>query len=107
MTSESNRQGVHGVFSEGVTREMFEETAAELGLVKQSTWEAQGEGESYEQVWTTPDMTSAANYVEDTLSGMSYVHLRGADLDGLRKKIDDRLATFWPDELIGLYYEAK
>lgn len=105
MTSDASQQGVHGVFRSGVTREMFEETAAELGLVRQNTWEAEGEGGSYEQVWATPDKKRAVNYVEDPLSGMSYVHLRGADLEGLMEQFDEKLATFWPDELLDLFYQ--
>ncbi|HVF42542.1 MAG TPA: hypothetical protein VM936_06010 [Pyrinomonadaceae bacterium] len=108
MTSEANQQeSVHGVFRRGVTRDMFEETAAELGFVKHDTWEAQGEGQSYEQVWTTPDKARAVNYVEDPLSRMSYIHLRGADLDELREEFDEKLATFWPDEIIGIFYEMR
>lgn len=106
MTSESNQQSVHGVLDSGVTRELFEETAAELGLVKQNTWEAQGEKEAYEQVWTTPDKTRAINYVEDPLSRMSYVHFRGADLEELMEEFDEKLSTFWPDELVELFHEA-
>jgi hypothetical protein len=106
MTSEANnQQGVHGVFRRGVTREMFEETAAALGFVKQNTWEAQNEKEAYEQVWATPDKARAVNYVEDPLSRMSYIHLRGADLDELREEFDEKLATFWPDEMIEIFYE--
>lgn len=106
MESESNQQSVHGVLDSGVTRELFEETAAELGLVKQNTWEAEGEGGVYEQVWTTPDKTLAVNYVEDPLSGMSYAHFRGADLEELTEEFGEKLSTFWPDELVGLFYEA-
>lgn len=106
MAADSNEQGVHGVLDSGVTRELFEETAAELGLVKQETWEARGEGQAYEQVWATPDKTRAVNYVEDPLSGMSYVHFRGDDLEELMEEFGDKLSTFWPDELIGLFHEA-
>ena len=106
MESESDQQSIHGVLDSGVTRELFEETAAELGLVKHDTWEAKGEGQSYEQVWTTPDKTLAVNYVEDPLSGMSYVHFRGEDLEELTEEFGEKLSTFWPDELIGLFHEA-
>ena len=107
MPSEDDQESVHLVLRGGVTRELFEETAAELGLAKQNTWEPTGEKEAYEQVWTTPDKTRAINYVEDPFTGMSYVHFRGSDLDQLIEDFTDKLATYGPEELIERAYTTK
>ncbi|HZH92118.1 MAG TPA: hypothetical protein VEX70_16090 [Pyrinomonadaceae bacterium] len=104
MSSEDNQESVHLVLRSGVTRELFEETAAELGLTKQGTWEPKGEKEAYEQVWTTPDMMRAINYVEDPFTGMNYVHFRGSDLEELIEDFTDKLATYGPGELVERAY---
>ena len=97
--ADANDENVHRVL-DGVTREEFAEAADELGLAKHQTWEPKTEREAYEEVWTTPDKRSAVNYVEDPISGMSYVHIRGAEADRLLEGVTDKLATFWPEELV-------
>jgi hypothetical protein len=107
MPSEDNQESIHRVLRGGVTRELFEETAAELGLTKQNIWEPKGEKEAYEQVWAMPDLTRAINYVEDPHTGTSYVHFRGVDLDDLVEEFTDKLATYWPEELIERAYTTE
>lgn len=107
MPAADNQESVHLVLRSGVTRELLEETAAELGLTKQHTWEPKGEREAYEQVWTTPDRARAINYVEDPFTGMSYVHFRGLDLDDLIEEFTTKLATYWPEELIERAYTTE
>lgn len=107
MPSEDIQESVHRVLRGGVTRELFEETAAELGLVKQNTWEPKGEREAYEQVWTTPDKTRAINYVEDPFTAMRYVHFRGPELEDFIEEFTNKLATYWPDELIERAYTTE
>lgn len=107
MSSEDNQESVHRVLRGGVTRELFEETAAELGLIKQNTWEPKGGKEAYEQVWTTPDKTRAINYVEDPFTGTRYVHFRGHDLADLIEEFTKKLATYWPGELVERAYTTE
>ena len=97
--ADANDENAHRVL-DGVTREEFAEAAAELRLAKHQTWEPKTEREAYEEVWTTPDKRSAVNYVEDPISGMSYVHFRGPEAEGLLEGLSDKLATFWPEELV-------
>ena len=102
-----NEENVHLVLGTKVTRKLFQEAAAELGLSKHHAWEPKAKDEAYEEVWTTPDQTRAINYVEDPISRMSYVHFRGAGVDDLIGELMKKLSTFWPEELLEQAYDEE
>jgi hypothetical protein len=103
----ANEEEVCRVLDEGATRESLAKALGELGLVRQNVWEAAGEKEAYEEVWSTPDKTRAINYVEDPLSGMSYVCLRGANVTELTGDFLRKVSCFWPEELLEVAYDPE
>jgi|ERR1051326_8318867 hypothetical protein len=107
MSADDNQETFYRVLGRGVTRKLFAKTARGLGLSKHDTWKPTGKNEAYEEVWATPDKTSAINYVEDPVSDLSYAHFRGADADRLLTEFTRRLSTFWPEELIERAYTME
>jgi hypothetical protein len=104
MPTGANEENIYRVLDQGVTRDLFVETAEELGLIKHHTWSPTQKEEAYEEVWATPDQTRAIHYVEDPVSGMPYVCIRGTDVASLVADFTSKLSCFWPEELIERAY---
>jgi len=51
------------------------------------TQEGDGERVAFEQVWASEDQTTALNYLEDPLLGLTWLSFRGADLDVFIRRI--------------------
>ena len=103
----SKPSSIYMVLYPNVTREDFEKAAADLGFVQHETRPGDGARRAYEQVWATPDRTTAVNYLEDPLAGMNYLCLRGAHLDNFEPEFAERLDNYSPEEVLELAAGAK
>jgi hypothetical protein len=92
----STPQKIFLVLHTDITRDDFEHTAMELGFVLYDTRPGDGERHAYEQIWATPDETTAVHYLEDPLVEHNYICLRGAEAEhyatefGYKLSVEDR-----------------
>lgn len=76
-----------------VTREEFARAAEAIGFTRHEIRPADSSGRAYEEVWSTPDRITAVNYLEDPLVGVTYLMLRGHDVEHYATQFAFRIAA--------------
>jgi hypothetical protein len=74
--------------------------ATDLRLTHHETRPGDGDRLAYEQVWATADRTSAINYLEDPISGLHYLSIRGTLASRLVTKLAKRLDVYDEEDLL-------
>lgn len=92
---------------DAVSRDLFARTMSELGFSKHNVWEPAGPRGVYEEVWTNKAQTLAVHYVEDPVLSMSFIWVRGSNIDPLVSELANEISLFYPEELIERAYITK
>ena len=80
------------------TRERFAKAARELGLEPHAKHEGDNDKVAYEEIWATPDHQNAIRWVEDPISGLTFLRFQGAKR---RKMLRDlKISIRSPEEVI-------
>jgi hypothetical protein len=88
-------------------RDELGEAASSFGLTRRHVWEGDGEKKPYEEVWASADERTAVHYLEDPLTGVTFVRVRGAGKRTLLSDLATQVDLLGPEDAIDAAVEAE
>lgn len=90
--------GLFRVIKPGFSRKKMAAAASRVNLHLHQKQEGDGDRVAYAEMWATEDKKNAVSYVEDPISGMSYLHFQGPDHRKLVRELP--VSRYPPEEVI-------
>jgi len=90
--------GIFSVVKPPFSRQKMAAAAERLGLHLHKTQEGDGDKVAYAEMWMTEDRKNAVSYVEDPISGMTYLHFQGPNHRRIIRELP--VSLYPPEEVI-------